>query len=415
MGKTVFFTMHNFRKEGGGTIRMLGIINELAKVNNEIVLVSNIEDQSKVSENVTHIAIDFPFSQDDKRKFQFLLSIFGTKAVNKKFSSLLERLSLIYRTFDKNDYFIFFEYLDNSVGYWLYKNNVISSYINDVHGIASNEFDFQTKKTKSFQKKLLFQIKKKISLRLDQKVFSNAAGIFFASKAMKDYFFKKYPILQTRRNIYLPYLLNDQNIALPDPQMVTEIKSKYGLQDTDFIFLFAGAFKETGGVQDLIKAFNQIAVNNSHAKLLLIGDGPSFEECKTLVKNAAFGERIFLLGRQPYHLLSSFQEIAQVLVCPDRQNLFSDLIVHVKYLDALVSGKVVINGNFKSVQEINESQKLSLLFTPSDINDLAKKMEYSILNYVECCEMFKNSKTYTLNNLTYNKYISNVNFNTLKG
>lgn len=415
MGKTVFFTMHNFRKEGGGTIRMLGIINELAKVNDEVVLISNIDDQSKVSANVTHLAIDFPFSQDDKRKFQFLLSISGTRAVNKKFASLLERLSTIYKAFDKNDYFIFFEYLDNSVGYWLYKNKVIPGYINDVHGIASNEFDFQTKKTKSIQKKLLFQLKKKISLRLDQKVFSSAAGIFFASNAMKDYFYRKYPILQTKKNIYLPYLLNDQNIALHDPQMVKEIKNKHGLQDADFIFLFAGAFKETGGVQDLIVAFNQIAAKNNHAKLLIIGDGPSFEACKNLVENAEFGKRIFLLGRQPYHLLSSFQDIAQVIICPDRQNLFSDLIVHVKYLDALVSGKVVINGNFKSVQEINQEKKLSLFFTPSDIQDLADKMEYAMLNYAACCEMFKDSKTYTLNNLTYKKYIGHINFNTFKG
>lgn len=46
MENTVFFTMNDFQKEGGGTIRMLGIINELAKIKEHIILISNIADRS---------------------------------------------------------------------------------------------------------------------------------------------------------------------------------------------------------------------------------------------------------------------------------------------------------------------------------------------------------------------------------
>lgn len=412
MAKTVFFTMNDFQKEGGGTIRMLGIINQLAEVNRDLVLISNIVDQSKVHENVTHIEIDFPFFPKDKRTFQLMLSVFSFSLVNNKFKDLLFKSNQVFRQFSKDDHFVFFEYLDNSIGYWLFKNKIISGYINDIHGIASNEFDFQFKKSTSLRKKLTFALKKKVSLMLDGKVFQNAKGIIFASEAMKQYFLKRYPSLEKKNNIHLPYVLNNQNIAPYDFQQVDKIKKQYDLRDHDFVFLFAGAFKETGGVQDLIQAFIRISQQKPNTKLLIIGDGPSFEECKNLVESSEFKERIILLGRQPYHLLSSFQEVAQVLVCPDRENLFSNLIVHVKYLDALVSGKVVINGNFKSVQEINASQKLSLLFTPSDIGDLANKMEYAYLNYEKCCTMFRESKSYTLNNLTYKNFIDNINFNT---
>ena len=114
------------------------------------------------------------------------------------------------------------------------------------------------------------------------------------------------------------------------------------------------------------------------------------------------------MKRQPYDYLSSFQEVANVLVCPDRQNLFSDLIVHVKYLDALVSGKIVINGNFKSVAEINQAKQLSLLFTPSDVNDLISKMRQSIKEYNKLATDFADSAQHTLDNLTYAQFITNL-------
>lgn len=409
MAKIVFFTLNNFQKEGGGTIRMLGIINELAKHNDEIILMSNIKDKSKVSPNVQHIALETEFSPEEKRKFQFLLGAFGYSFLNRAFSRQLESLGKSFSKLNSDDKVIFFEYLDNSIGYWLKKNNIIPSYINDIHGIASNEFIFQRKKAKSLLSKLFLKVKEKIAMALDKKVFNDAEAIIYASAAMDDYYKNLYPSLRKKNNIFLPYVLNNANVKAPDNRVIQKIKADWGITDSDFVFLFAGAYKETGGIQDLMLAFDKIAPEFPEAKLILVGDGPTFENCKTLKESLSSSERILQMGRQPYNYLSSFQEIANVLVCPDRQNLFSDLIVHVKYLDALISGKIVINGSFKSVMEINSAKKLSLLFKPSDIDDLGHKMKDSIKHYVALSFEFSDSKQYALDNLTYSNYIQNLN------
>lgn len=409
MAKIVFFTLNNFQKEGGGTIRMLGIINELAKHNDDILLMSNITDRSKVSMNVQHIALDIEFSPEEKRKFQFLLGAFGYSFLNRTFSQQLEVLRKSFSKINTADKVIFFEYLDNSVAYWLTKNKIIHSYINDIHGIASNEFIFQRKKAKSLMSKLLLKIKEKIAMALDKKVFSDAEAIIYASEAMDEYYKKLYPSLKNKNNIYLPYVLNNANVKAPENRVIQKIKADWGIKDSDFVFLFAGAYKETGGIQDLMLAFDKIAPEFPQAQLILVGDGPTFENCKILKESLSSSDRILQMGRQPYDYLSSFQELANVLVCPDRQNLFSDLIVHVKYLDALISGKIVINGSFKSVMEINSEKKLSLLFTPSDINDLSHKMKDSIKHYDALSVEFSGSKQYALDNLTYSNYIQNLN------
>ncbi len=387
---------------------MLGIINELAKLNTEIVLISNIRNPSKVNSKVKHIPIGIEFSRKDKRKFQFYLGALGYKKLNKTYPELKNRLDMIFKQMDKNSKFIFFEYLDNSIGYWLKKNEIINGYVNDIHGIASNEFDFQAKRAKSLSSKVLLRIKESISKRLDQKVFDATDGIIYASEAMRLYFMKLYPSLKEKENYHLPYLLNHQNVNPPNAELVHKLKRDLNIQSTDFVFLFAGAFKETGGVQDLITAFGKVAEKYSQAKLILIGDGPAFDECKNEIDKLEDSHKIHLLGRQPYDHLTSYQELSHVLVCPDRQNLFSDLIVHVKYLDALASGKLVINGSFKSVMEINQKKELSLLFKPSDIQDLTSKMIKSIEDYESLSYKFSASKDYTLNNLNYTNYISNL-------
>ena len=247
-----------------------------------------------------------------------------------------------------------------------------------------------------------------MSKNVDRKVFGNADGIIYASDAMDQYFKKMYPSLITKKNYFLPYVLNNGNIKPPQQDVVEKIKKDLNLHSDHFVFLFAGAYKETGGIQDLIIAFDKVSSEFPHARLILVGDGPTFEDCRRIKDTAANTDKIFMLGRQPYDYLSSFQEVANVLVCPDRQNLFSDLIVHVKYLDALVSGKIVINGNFKSVAEINQAKQLSLLFKPSDLEDLTAKMKLSIEKYGDLLVDFSSSTDYTLRNLTYSQFITNL-------
>ncbi len=400
--------MNDFRKEGGGTIRMLGIINEIAEIYPNIILISNIEDQEKVSYKVKHIEIGKKFSDNEKRKLQFWLSVSGVEKINVLFPELLISLKDIFTPYKANSKIIFFEYLDNSIGFWLKKNKVVNTAINDIHGIASNEFSFQARKAKNLKTKFLFKCKEKIANRLDKKVFNYSDGIIYASNAMFEYFVNLYPSIKNKKNYYLPYVLSNQNIKQGDPSVSKRLRTDLNICNNDFIFLFAGGFKETGGIQDLIIAFSEVNKAYPQSKLLLIGDGPTFGACERLIASLKNSERVYLLGRQPYEYLASFQDLSNVLVCPDRQNLFSDLIVHVKYLDALVSGKLVINGKFKSVQEINEKQKLSLLFNPSDIRDLIDKMNYSIQNYPNLMRDFEFSKQYTLENLSYQKFIQNI-------
>ncbi len=71
--KFVFFSVNDFVKEGGGTIRMLGIMNELAEKGHPVTFISNTTRFELFHPSIKHIQINFPISPKVKRKMQSII------------------------------------------------------------------------------------------------------------------------------------------------------------------------------------------------------------------------------------------------------------------------------------------------------------------------------------------------------
>jgi glycosyltransferase involved in cell wall biosynthesis len=329
------------------------------------------------------------------------LGVLPVVVVRWKYAKLYNRLQSVFADGFTNETIYFCEYLDNSIGYFLKKSGVIKDYINDLHGVATLEFKFQAQLAKSPSDKIKFYTKYKISDWLDNKVCNKAQGLIFASQAMKDYFIAQYPKIANKRHYILPYVLSSGAIEdQVEYELKKQLEAKFHRVPHEKIIFFAGAFKKTGGVPDLIAAFAQM-VNNYDTRLFLVGDGPTMNECQDLVAQYQLKDKVLFIGRIPYHQLRTYQDLADIIVCPDKQNVYSELIVHVKYLDSLLSRKVVINGSFKSVQEINPNQLLSINFTPSDVASLSTAITYAIDHHEALLEQYKNNVDYVAQHLTY--------------
>jgi len=406
----IFFTMNDFTKEGGGTIRMYGVLNELAKQGESITLISNAKSLVKFAPSIHHINIGHSFSARDKRVFQALVGTLPVAAATAKYGSFITRLkTIIQQNSFQNSKIIFFEYLDNTIGYVLKKKRIISSYINDLHGIATSEFKFQADQARSLPEKIKFSTKYRISDLLDTKVFNNAYGLIFASKAMQEFFVERYPKINFARCIIIPYVLSSDTVSQSvDDKLKKQLMSEMSINKNDRVILFAGAFKKTGGVPDLVSAVANLIPEQKHIKLLLIGEGQSMNECRSIVKQRGIEGYVHFTGRTPYQHLRTYQDIATIIVCPDKMNIYSNLIIHVKYLDALLSGKIVINGAFKSVKEINIDDSLSVSFEPSNIESLTNAIGYSLNNLSKLETKYQDNPKYTRENLTYTQFISRL-------
>lgn len=386
---------------------MYGILNQLAREGYEVILISNTASYRHFRPEIRHIDLGFPFGRSEKRLFQGVVGMTPMMLSTLIYKKLFNRIFQVLKEQNLMSTPIWFlEYLDNTVGYLMKRKGWIPEYYNDLHGIPTMEFKFRMANAVSFQERLILFSKFLLASILDRKIYGKADGYIFATKGMKDFFEKMYPGVRNSRSIILPYLVSDKIAdSKVDASLLKEIRQQYGLTKDHFVILFAGGFKKTGGMTDLIEAVDILVKKHSNIRLLMIGDGPVLEECQQMVKRKLLNDMVYFVGRTKYEQLRTYQEAADLLVCPDKQNVYSQLIIHVKYFDALFTGKVVINGSFPSVIEVNPEDKLSVSFEPSNIFDLAEKIDYCMKNQKELEEKYKGNPGYVLDNFTYSAYL----------
>lgn len=393
-------------QDGGGTIRMKGIVNALAQAGKKVTLLSNAKHHDEFHPSVEHVFIDMNLSKKDKRIFQFLLSFLPTvitKQVFKHYSQKLEQI--LKKEKLTNQTIVYFEYLDNSMAYFLKEQKIIVDYINDTHGIAPLEF--LHKSTNTLIDTIINRLKYKMALKLDSKIINSAKGMIFVSEAMKRYYQQHFSTIQSKE-IYI--LRDGVNISLchqcVEPSIVAKYKKNFGILPDDKIIMFAGNFKDLGGILDLLKAFRLLVSEKKmrDIKLLLLGDGERYEEAKRFVENHALQDKVIFVGRTLYSQLKNYQELASLIVCPDKQHPFSELVPHIKYFDSLASGKVVINGAFSSVKEMNQNENFSVEFEPSNILDLTDKIEMVLVDLEYFGLKYKKNKQIICSEFSYNNF-----------
>jgi glycosyltransferase involved in cell wall biosynthesis len=408
--KYYFFTLRDFKKEVGENVRMYGILNSLAVQGQEIVFLSNAEDYKSFHPAIQHVHIGYDFK--DKRRIQGLLALLPANIVYQQFRPLFSKIEdAIERAGVGNMPVCFFDYLDNSIGYLLKATGIIQSYINDIHGISTIEQLYQQSTASSNYQRWVHRWKYFLVNNLDRKVFSGAAGLIYGSSSMQRYYEQLYN-LKGKQSFVIPYLVSEDALRRqPDAALQRELKVRLGLAEQDFVVLFIGTYKQTGGMDDLIKAFDLLHRDIANSKLIMIGEGPYKDFCVNLAQQLPAAKAINFIKHIPYAEMATYQSLAQVIVCPDKENPFSQHVVHVKYFDALISGKLVINGAFNSVKEINKNEELSLTFKPSDVADLHAKLVYCHNHYEELCRKYMGVKEYVAQHLTYSAYVKNLRFN----
>lgn len=101
----------------------------------------------------------------------------------------------------------------------------------------------------------------------------------------------------------------NENYKLKD---VLELKSKYGINEGDFVILFVGRIGKEKNVEFLIDNHKSIVKKNKNAKLLIIGDGPLFDTLTKKIEKASMKENIILTGKVPYEKIGLYYQLATV-------------------------------------------------------------------------------------------------------
>ena len=83
---------------------------------------------------------------------------------------------------------------------------------------------------------------------------------------------------------------------LPSSKFNSELKDKLNLVEEDKLVIHIGNFSPEKNHEFLLDIFSEIKNENSHVKLICVGDGLLFENTKSLIERRNLEDTIFLLG-----------------------------------------------------------------------------------------------------------------------
>ena len=154
------------------------------------------------------------------------------------------------------------------------------------------------------------------------------------------------------------------------------LRKKYGLENS-IVVLFAGAIRERKGVHLLVDAFKQVSAKYPNAKLVIAGGDKdnleaNDEYARKLTESASsLGDKVIFTGYIPPTEMDNIYLLGDIFCGPSIWDEAFGLV----FAEASASGLAVIGSKRGGIPEIIMDGKTGLLADPTDINDLAGKLD----------------------------------------
>lgn len=169
------------------------------------------------------------------------------------------------------------------------------------------------------------------------------------------------------------------NPVIPE---LNDIRKEYNIDEFDFVFGYVGRLTGDKGINELIKAFSKINMNNQQSKLLLVGDfenhlDPLSEETIESIKS---NRNIIHAGVQKD--VRTYFKAMNILVFPSYREGFGIVL-----MEAAAMNVPAIASNIIGCNEIIEDNVNGFLIPSKNEIALYDKMKYSIENDLEVKKM----------------------------
>ena len=155
-----------------------------------------------------------------------------------------------------------------------------------------------------------------------------------------------------------------------------KLKTDYGINENDFVFLFVGRISVDKGVRELFGSFKLIAEKFSHVRLIIVGPIEQQELTEFSEFPEAIAQRIRLVGAKENP--EDYMAISDVLVLPSYREGFGTVVIEAGAMGLPSVGTSIYGLSDSIVHGIT-----GLLVSPKNIPELAEAMEWMVRNRFE--------------------------------
>jgi len=191
-------------------------------------------------------------------------------------------------------------------------------------------------------------------------IYRHADVVCLTNDAMRDYVNQ---VAGKDINDRIKILLHAIDMSFFERKNVNkELLKKYGLSESDKIFLFLGTTYVFSGLDLIVERFARIRQKIPNAKLLIVGSGDLDEKLKQLIRNQKLEEFVIMTGVRPYSEVPDFIKLANLSILPFAINSITRNIIPIKVLNYLAGGSPMLCTRIKDVVKYFPENKSGVVY-----------------------------------------------------
>lgn len=137
--------------------------------------------------------------------------------------------------------------------------------------------------------------------------------------------------------------------------------------------IFVGRFVHKKGISVLIEALRIIVKTILDVELLLVGDGPLYDEITEMIENKGLKNNVKFYGSEINKKLPELYSSASIAVVPSIVDQTGDTEgLGLVTIEAMGCECAVVASSLEPIKEVIENEKTGILFPPGDSEQLAK-------------------------------------------
>lgn len=202
------------------------------------------------------------------------------------------------------------------------------------------------------------------TLRLTQKVLSQARKVTAVSKALKT---AAEAIVPPRRPIEVVYTGCDLQEFTFDPEARNAIRQKLGIPPDSAVLIFVGNVLGEKGVNELMQSFCMLAGDLRGLHLVVVGSGTALSGLASKAEKAGVGNRVHFVGRRAHQEIPGWLSASDILVLPSWREGLPNVVV-----EAMACSRPVVATMVGGIPEAVEPGESGILIDKGDVRALTQ-------------------------------------------
>lgn len=151
------------------------------------------------------------------------------------------------------------------------------------------------------------------------------------------------------------------------------LRNIHKIKDNDILLLFVGYLDTFKGIFELINAFYDVNKRNKNSMLMIIGEGPKYDELKKKVFELDLEKSVIFTGKVSPVNVHEYYQSADIFVLPSYTEG-----IPISILEAMACGLPIVSSDVGGIPEVVKDCENGFLVPPKDKKQLAVKLDVLI-------------------------------------